>query len=86
MPMLKSVPELTDLVYKPVSDLIKNEALRVAHICVTKFHVNEEDEELIDIGENNENDDVKDNISDSDIQNNNHSFSMLTLDEHIKRR
>ena len=83
MPTLKPVPELTDLIYKPVRELIKNEALRVAHICVTKFHVNEEDEELADIDENNEN---TDNIKESDIQNNNHSLSMLTLDEHIKRR
>ena len=80
MPKLQSVPELTELVYKPVSELIKNEALRVSRICVTKFHI-DEDEEIEGAAE------IKDHLEATDIvQANNETFKMLTLDEHIKRR
>ena len=80
MPKLQSVPELTDLVYKPVSELIKKEALRVSRICVTKFHI-DEDEELEGIEE------IKDHLEATDIvQESNETFKMLTLEEHIKRR
>ena len=80
MPKLQSVPELTELVYKPVSELIKKEALRVSRICITKFHI-DEDEELEGIAE------IKDHLEATDIvQENNETFKMLTLAEHIKRR
>ena len=81
MPLLRSVPELTDLVYKPVSEMIKQEALRVGRICVTNFHINEDDDELEDVREINDNP----NKSSQSSEDNNTS-SMLTLDEHIKRR
>ena len=80
MPQLKSVPELTDLVYKPVSEMITKEALKVGHICVTQFHIDEEDGGLEDVTQTNENFQPSQNLE------NNHSSTMLTLDEHIQRR
>ena len=84
MPQLKSVPELTDLVYKPVSEMITKEALRVGHICVTQFHIDEEDGGLEDVTQTIDN--PRDNFQPYQNLENNHSSTMLTLDEHIKRR
>ena len=43
MPQRNHIPALAELVYKPVSCLIKQEALKVSNNCVTKFHLDEED-------------------------------------------
>ena len=43
MPQKRSVPDLSELVYTPISVLIKYEALEVTKNCVTKFHLDDDD-------------------------------------------
>ena len=89
MPQLRSVAKLTDLVYQPVSELIKQEALRVSNNCVTKFHLDEEDEKTEEVlnGISDHYKDVTKNETLAITENeNNTSSPILTLEEHIKRR
>ena len=87
MPRKRFVPDLTDLVYQPASELIKCEALKVATNCVTKFHLDEDDEEEI---EDTINEPLHLNEVNSqpinDEENQTSSRPMLTLEEHLARR
>ena len=89
MPQLRTVPNLTDLVYQPVSELIKQEALKVSNNCVTKFHLDEEDEKTEDLlnGISKHYKDVTENEVLRNMENNNNSSNTsLTLEVHSRRR
>ena len=49
MPLRRLVPDLTDLVYLPICVLIKREALKVSHNCITKFQLDYYDEIQLEI-------------------------------------
>ena len=88
MPLRRLVPDLTDLVYLPVSELIKNEALEVASNCITKFQLDDDDDipdEITD--DSNQNKEMGGICSALEVkENGNASRPLLTLEEHIKRR
>lgn len=89
MPQLRSVPNLTDLVYEPVSELIKQEALKVSNNCVTKFHLDEEDEkseELLQGISDHYKDVTEDNMLGNAENYNNSSSPSSNLEDDIRRR
>ena len=89
MPHLRCVPNLTDLVYQPVCELIKQEALKVSNNCVTKFHFDEEEAGTEDLNAEHESD-YKDTTINQVLSNeendSNGTKLLLTLEEHISRR
>ena len=92
MPLKRLVPDLTDLVYLPVCELIKDEALKVASNCVNKFQLDDDDGVLEDLtDDSNLNEEVGGyggygGLSLEMEENSTGSPPRLTLQEHIKRR
>ena len=88
MPRIRPVADLTDLVYQPVSELIKFEALKVSKNCITKFHI-DDDVEMNDIMDEsmNQMEDIETNRpSLNDEGNPNNPHPLLTLEEHVRKR
>ena len=89
MPQRNHIPALAELVYKPVSCLIKQEALKVSNNCVTKFHLDEdeEDAEIVPTEPPNAHQDTKNEFSLCiETANETAPTQLSTIDDCIKRR
>ena len=89
MPQRNHIPALAELVYEPVSCLIKQEALKVSNNCVTKFHLDEDEEDAENVLTElpNTHEDTK-NESSLCIETANETVptQLLTIDDCIRRR
>ena len=89
MPQRNHIPALAELVYKPVSCLIKQEALKVSNNCVTKFHLDEdeEDADIVLTEPPNAHQDTKNEFSVCiETANETAPTQLSTIDDCIKRR
>ena len=89
MPQRNRIPALADLVYKPVSCLIKQEALKVSNNCVTKFHLDEDEEDAENVLTElpNAHEDTKNELSLCiETPNETVPTQLLTIDDCVKRR
>ena len=89
MPQRNHIPALAELVYEPVSCLIKQEALKVSNNCVTKFHLDEDEEDAENVltEPSNADEDTKNGLSLCiETANETVPTQLLTIDDCIKRR
>ena len=89
MPQRNHIPALAELVYKPVSYLIKQEALKVSNNCVSKFHLDEDEEDAENVLTEfpDAHQDTKKELSLCiDAANETVPTQLLTIDDCIKRR
>ena len=89
MPQRNHIPALAELVYKPVSCLIKQEALKVSNNCVTKFHLDEDEEDAENVLTKlpNAHEDKNNELSLCiETANETVPTQLLTIDDCIKRR
>ena len=89
MPQRNHIPALAELVYSPVSLLIKQEALKVSNNCVTKFHLDEDEEDAENVLTElpNAHEDTKNELSLCiETANETAPTQVLTIDDCIKRR
>ena len=87
MPQRNHIPTLAELVYEPVSCLIKQEALKVSNNCVTKFHLDEDEEDAENVLTEfpNAHQDTKNELC-IDTANETVPTQLLTIGDCIKRR
>ena len=86
MPQTRPVPKLTDLVYQPVCELIKQESLRTAYNCITKFDLDEDEEDTEEMIEKIS--DHYDDVNEPSMEESNPSEwkPSTTFDEYWKKR